>query len=35
MLGIAGHAIVLGWGNIRDLGFVPMVTKGQVELLSL
>lgn len=29
----AGHAIVLGWMNIRDQGWTPMVTKGQWNLL--
>lgn len=29
----AGHALVLGWGNIRDLGYTPMIKKGQWSLL--
>lgn len=29
----AGHAIVLGWMNIRDMGITPLITKGQWSLL--
>lgn len=29
----AGHAIALGWGNIKNLGWTPMVQKGQWILL--
>jgi hypothetical protein len=29
----AGHAITMGYINIRDLGWTPLVTKGQVMLL--
>lgn len=29
----AGHAIVLGWGNIRDLGWNPLTKKGQWSLI--
>ncbi|HHY76032.1 MAG TPA: hypothetical protein GX500_04500 [Firmicutes bacterium] len=29
----AGHALVLGWGNIRDLALVPMVRDGKWVLV--
>jgi len=28
-----GHAITMAFGNIRDLGWTPMVTKGQAALI--
>jgi hypothetical protein len=28
-----GHAITMAFTNIRDLGWTPMVTKGQVEIV--
>ncbi len=29
----AGHAITMGYGNIRDLAWIPLVTKGKIVLV--